>query len=98
MTALQTPHDILREVDADYTDAALALLEEWDEWKYGVSPSGSAAAAYYAAGLLDANSLLTQDRVADQFDVSTVTIRQHYDDIIESAGGLPNAVEVVDDV
>ncbi|MBX0322131.1 transcription initiation factor IIB 2 [Halomicroarcula sp. F13] len=49
----------------------------------GKSPVGLAAAAIYAAGLL-VNEELTQETVSDATDVSTVTIRDRYRELLEA--------------
>jgi transcription initiation factor TFIIB len=49
----------------------------------GKSPVGLAAAAIYAAGLL-VNEELTQDTVSEATDVSTVTIRDRYRELLEA--------------
>jgi transcription initiation factor TFIIB len=53
----------------------------------GKSPVGLAAAALYAAGLL-ANNRLTQSEVSDAADVSEVTIRNRYKELLEAYDGL----------
>jgi len=59
----------------------------------GKSPVGLAAAAIYAAGLL-VNEELTQDTVSEATDVSTVTIRDRYRELLEAeAGGDPVDVQ-----
>ncbi|WP_276270770.1 transcription initiation factor IIB [Haloarcula litorea] len=52
----------------------------------GKSPVGLAAAAIYAAGLL-VNEEYTQQEVGDATDVSTVTIRDRYRELLEAAAG-----------
>ncbi|NIB99281.1 transcription initiation factor IIB [Halobacterium sp. R2-5] len=54
----------------------------------GKSPVGLAAAAVYAASLLS-NERVTQSQVSDVANVSEVTIRNRYHEILE-AGGEPN--------
>jgi transcription initiation factor TFIIB len=49
----------------------------------GKSPVGLAAAAIYAAGLL-VNEELTQETVSEATDVSTVTIRDRYRELLEA--------------
>jgi transcription initiation factor TFIIB len=48
----------------------------------GKSPVGLAAAALYAASIL-ANEKLTQDEVSEETDVSTVTIRNRYHELLD---------------
>ncbi|WP_049971297.1 transcription initiation factor IIB [Haladaptatus cibarius] len=50
----------------------------------GKSPVGLAAAALYAAALIEGEQL-TQDAVAEVADVSTVTIRNRYHDLLTAA-------------
>ncbi|WP_435152672.1 transcription initiation factor IIB [Haladaptatus sp. DFWS20] len=60
----------------------------------GKSPVGLAAAALYAAALLEGETL-TQDAVSEVADVSTVTIRNRYHDLLAVAGEtdvLPTSV------
>jgi len=52
----------------------------------GKSPVGLAAAAIYAAGLL-VNEELTQETVSEATDVSTVTIRDRYRELLEAESG-----------
>ncbi|MDZ7702694.1 MAG: transcription initiation factor IIB [Halobacteriales archaeon] len=56
----------------------------------GKSPVGLAAAAIYAAALLT-NEKVTQSQVSDVTDVSEVTIRNRYKELLESADSV-NAV------
>lgn len=61
----------------------------------GKNPVGLAAAALYAAGILT-NKKLTQDEVSEVADVSNVTIRNRYHELLEiegdtDAGGAPSA-------
>jgi transcription initiation factor TFIIB len=51
----------------------------------GKSPVGLAAAALYAAGLLT-NEQLTQNEVSEVADISTVTIRNRYQELLEAEG------------
>ena len=51
----------------------------------GKSPVGLAAAALYAAAILS-NEKLTQDEVSAVADVSTVTIRNRYQELLEAEG------------
>ncbi|WP_254273437.1 transcription initiation factor IIB [Haloarcula marina] len=52
----------------------------------GKSPVGLAAAAIYAAGLL-VNEELTQETISEATDVSTVTIRDRYRELLEAEAG-----------
>ena len=61
----------------------------------GKSPVGLAAAAIYAAGLL-VNEELTQETVSAATDVSTVTIRDRYRELLE-AKAAGDAVEATSD-
>jgi transcription initiation factor TFIIB len=54
----------------------------------GKSPVGLAAAAIYAAALL-ANEKVTQAAVSDVADISEVTIRNRYHELLELAEGIP---------
>ena len=49
----------------------------------GKSPVGLAAAALYAGALLT-NRQITQDEVSEAADVSTVTIRNRYQELLEA--------------
>lgn len=51
----------------------------------GRNPVGMAAAALYAAGKLEGVEI-TQNRVSGVVDVSTVTIRNRYQELVEAAG------------
>jgi len=53
----------------------------------GKSPTAVAAAAIYAASLLE-NVQLTQSDVSDVMDVSEVTIRNRYQEILEATGRM----------
>ncbi|KZN22784.1 transcription initiation factor IIB 2 [Haladaptatus sp. R4] len=60
----------------------------------GKSPVGLAAAALYAAALLEGENL-TQDAVSEVSDVSTVTIRNRYHDLLtvaDETDALPTSV------
>ncbi|WP_440008475.1 transcription initiation factor IIB [Halomicrococcus sp. SG-WS-1] len=62
----------------------------------GKSPVGLAAAAIYGAGLVE-NERVTQDEVAEVTDVSTVTIRNRYQELLAAADEtevLPTNVSV----
>ncbi|WP_327053744.1 transcription initiation factor IIB [Halomicrococcus gelatinilyticus] len=64
----------------------------------GKSPVGLAAAAIYGAALVEDDDL-TQDAVSDVTDVSTVTIRNRYQELLAAAGetdALPTNVTVDD--
>ncbi|SEP02195.1 transcription initiation factor TFIIB [Halogranum amylolyticum] len=52
----------------------------------GKSPVGLAAAAIYAGGLL-ANAELTQDEVSEVADISAVTIRNRYRELLKASQG-----------
>jgi len=54
----------------------------------GKSPVGLAAAAVYAAALLS-NEKVTQSQVSDVADVSEVTIRNRYKELLEASGDVP---------
>jgi len=54
----------------------------------GKSPVGLAAAAIYAAALLT-NEKTTQARVSEVADISEVTIRNRYHELLEAEQGLP---------
>jgi transcription initiation factor TFIIB len=54
----------------------------------GKSPVGLAAAAIYAAALL-ANEKVTQAAVSEVADISEVTIRNRYHELLELAEGIP---------
>ena len=56
----------------------------------GKSPVGLAAAAIYAGGLL-ANAELTQDEVSDVADISAVTIRNRYRELLNASQGQQRA-------
>ncbi|WP_332899028.1 transcription initiation factor IIB [Haladaptatus sp. CMSO5] len=64
---------------------ALLRIGETKNLHVGKSPTGLAAAAVYAAALLT-NEKLTQDEVSAVADVSTVTIRVRYQELLEAAG------------
>ncbi len=54
----------------------------------GKSPVGLAAAAVYAAALLS-NEKVTQSAVSEVADISEVTIRNRYKELLEADGGVP---------
>jgi len=54
----------------------------------GKSPVGLAAAAVYAAALLS-NEKVTQSEVGEVADISEVTIRNRYKELLEADGGVP---------
>jgi transcription initiation factor TFIIB len=54
----------------------------------GKSPVGLAAAAIYAAALLT-NEKVTQSQVSDAADISEVTIRNRYKELLDADGGVP---------
>jgi transcription initiation factor TFIIB len=54
----------------------------------GKNPTGLAGAAIYAAALL-CNEKLTQDTVSEVADVTQVTIRNRYKDLLELKDGIP---------
>ncbi|MFC6836050.1 transcription initiation factor IIB [Halomarina ordinaria] len=54
----------------------------------GKSPVGLAAAAIYAAALLS-NEKVTQSQVSDVADISEVTIRNRYHELLEAEGNAP---------
>jgi transcription initiation factor TFIIB len=54
----------------------------------GKSPVGLAAAAVYAAALLT-NEKVTQSEVSEVADISEVTIRNRYKELLEARGNLP---------
>jgi transcription initiation factor TFIIB len=56
----------------------------------GKSPVGLAAAAVYAAALLT-NEKTTQAAVSDVADISEVTIRNRYHELLEAEQGVPVA-------
>ncbi|MFB6125322.1 MAG: transcription initiation factor IIB family protein [Halanaeroarchaeum sp.] len=62
----------------------------------GKSPVGLAAAAVYAASLL-ANELVTQTEVSDVANISEVTIRNRYHELLEAAGAASAAEEAEGD-
>lgn len=57
----------------------------------GKNPIGLAGAALYAAGLLT-NETLTQSEVAEVTNVSEVTIRNRYQELLETAGQHPETM------
>ena len=82
------------ELDAD--DAlerqARALIEAGKEANVhsGKSPVGLAAAAIYAAGLLLGEEM-TQETVSEATDISTVTIRERYRELLEAESELDDS-------
>jgi transcription initiation factor TFIIB len=54
----------------------------------GKSPVGLAAAAIYAAALLT-NEKVTQSQVSEAADISEVTIRNRYKELLDADGGVP---------
>jgi Transcription initiation factor TFIIIB, Brf1 subunit/Transcription initiation factor TFIIB len=58
----------------------------------GKSPVGLAAASLYAAGVLT-NTSLTQKRVSGVTDISEVTIRNRYQELLEAASQGPRSSE-----
>ncbi|WP_302083162.1 transcription initiation factor IIB family protein [Salinibaculum rarum] len=77
---------VLKKEDATEVETrAVELLKETpDTVITGKAPSGVAASAIYAAALLcNANKNLTQDDVSEVADISTVTIRKTYQELLE---------------
>jgi transcription initiation factor TFIIIB Brf1 subunit/transcription initiation factor TFIIB len=86
---IPTPFDTLEDtadLDPTLTDTAREFLRTWDGWQYGISPSGAAASAYYAAAVyrFEDHEHLHQATVAELFDTSGVTIRTHYPDVLDA--------------
>jgi transcription initiation factor TFIIB len=54
----------------------------------GKSPVGLAAAAVYAASLLT-NEKVTQSEVSEVADISEVTIRNRYKELLDAESGVP---------
>ncbi|EMA42057.1 transcription initiation factor TFB [Halococcus hamelinensis 100A6] len=67
----------------------LLRIAEENELQSGKSPVGLAAAALYAAALLT-DEKLTQDDVSVVADVSSVTIRNHYRELLEADSKSPS--------
>ena len=59
-----------------------AVIETEESYLSGKNPVGLAAAAVYAGALLT-NEKVTQPAVGEVADISTVTIRKRYKDLIE---------------
>jgi len=80
------------DVDPDVRNRARELLSaaERSAILSGKNPVGLAAAAIYAAGLL-CEEKLTQNEIAEVADVSTVTIRERYPELLDAGATNPAA-------
>ena len=94
MSGLETPITVIRDtnrLDSDIQERTIQYLKHWDEWKYGLSPHTAAAGAYYAAGLVLSvegarDDVPTQERVAELFGTTEMSVREHYQSIIVAGG------------
>jgi len=93
----RTPSDVLsgtRGLVVRDERVARELLHGWDGWQYGVSPASAAAAAYYVARLSNPECVPSQARVAGVFDVSEVSVRNHYESVVDANGGWSEVNEL----
>ena len=74
--------DLSEEATQRSRDLLTTVIETEESYLSGKNPVGLAAAAVYAGALL-ANEKVTQPAVSEVADISTVTIRNRYQDLIE---------------
>ncbi|MFB6112259.1 MAG: transcription initiation factor IIB 2, partial [Halobacteriaceae archaeon] len=78
------------DLDEEVERRARSLLESAKQQGVhsGKSPVGLAAAAVYAASLLT-NKKVTQSEVSEVANISEVTIRNRYHELLEAEGDIP---------
>ena len=74
--------DLSEEAEQQSRDLLTSVVETEESYLSGKNPVGLAAAAIYAGALLT-NEKVTQPAVGEVADISTVTIRNRYQDLIE---------------
>jgi transcription initiation factor TFIIB len=74
--------DLSAEATQQSRDLLATVIETEESYLSGKNPVGLAAAAVYAGALLT-NEKVTQEAVGEVADVSTVTIRNRYQDLLE---------------
>ena len=74
--------DLSEEATQRSRDLLTAVIETEESYLSGKNPVGLAAAAVYAGALLT-NEKVTQEAVGEVADISTVTIRNRYQDLLE---------------
>jgi transcription initiation factor TFIIB len=76
--------DLSEEAEQQSRDLLTAVIETEERYLSGKNPVGLAAAAVYAGALLT-NEKVTQPAVGEVADISAVTIRKRYQDLIKIA-------------
>jgi transcription initiation factor TFIIB len=80
--------DLSEKAKQQSRDLLASVIETDESYLSGKSPVGLAAAAVYAGALL-ANEKVTQKAVGEEADISEVTIRNRYQDLLEIGEDLP---------
>ena len=80
--------DLSEEAEQRSRDLLRTVVETDESYLSGKNPVGLAAAALYAGALLT-NEKVTQEAVSDVADISEVTIRNRYQDLLEIGEDLP---------
>ena len=80
--------DLSEEAEQRSRDLLRTVVETDESYLSGKNPMGLAAAALYAGALLT-NEKVTQEAVSDVADISEVTIRNRYQDLLEIGEDLP---------
>jgi transcription initiation factor TFIIB len=80
--------NLSEEAEQRSRDLLTAVIETDESYLSGKNPVGLAAASVYAGALL-ANEKVTQQAVGDVADISEVTIRNRYQDLLEIGEDLP---------
>jgi transcription initiation factor TFIIB len=80
--------DLSEEAEQQSRDLLASVIETDESYLSGKSPVGLAAAAVYAGALL-ANEKVTQRAVSEEADISEVTIRNRYRELLEIGEDLP---------
>jgi transcription initiation factor TFIIB len=80
--------DLSEEAEQRSRDLLASVIETNESYLSGKNPVGLAAAAVYAGSLL-ANEKVTQKAVGEEADISEVTIRNRYQDLLEIGEDLP---------
>ena len=74
--------ELSEEAEQQSRDLLTAVIETEESYLSGKNPVGLAAAAIYAGALLTSEKV-TQPAVGEVADISTVTIRNRYQDLLE---------------
>ena len=80
--------DLSEDAEQRSRDLLTDVIETDESYLSGKNPVGLAAASLYAGALL-ANEKVTQQAVGDVADISEVTIRNRYKDLLEIGEDIP---------